>query len=115
MSPCRCEGEESRIAQATGRDMKGRLSLIAYAIALAIAFVAPLLAILIYVAVSLRGRGIAHRPGHRPRHEGAAQPDRLCHCAGHRLCRAAAGDLDLCRRVAARARNRASPRPPAAT
>ena len=49
----RCEGEESRIVQATGRDMKGRLSLIAYAIALVIAFVSPGVAILIYVAVSL--------------------------------------------------------------
>ena len=49
----RCEGEESRIAQATGRDMKGRLSLIAYAAALVIAFFAPMVAILIYIAVSL--------------------------------------------------------------
>jgi len=49
----RCEGEDSRIAQATGRDMKGRLSLAAYAIALVIAYFAPLVAILIYIAVSL--------------------------------------------------------------
>ena len=49
----RCEGEESLVAKATGRDRKGRLSLIAYAVALAIAFVSPLAAILIYIAVSL--------------------------------------------------------------
>ena len=49
----RCEGENSRVAMATGADMKGRFSLIAYAVALIIAFITPLAAILIYVAVSL--------------------------------------------------------------
>ena len=49
----RCEGEDSRVAKVTGRDLKGRFSLIAYAVALIIAFITPLAAILIYVAVSL--------------------------------------------------------------
>jgi uncharacterized membrane protein len=49
----RCEGEDSQVARATGADRKGRLSLIAYAVALIIAFVSPFTAILIYVAVSL--------------------------------------------------------------
>jgi uncharacterized membrane protein len=49
----RCEGPDSRVAQATGADLKGRLSLIAYAGALVIAFIWPLAAILVYIAVSL--------------------------------------------------------------
>jgi uncharacterized membrane protein len=49
----RCEGEDSRVAMATGADRKGRLSLIAYAVALVVAFVSPFTAILIYIAVSL--------------------------------------------------------------
>jgi uncharacterized membrane protein len=49
----RCEGPDSRVATATGADRKGRVSLIAYAAALAIAFASPLVAILIYMAVSL--------------------------------------------------------------
>jgi uncharacterized membrane protein len=49
----RCEGEESLVAKATGADRKGRLSLIAYAIALLVALLSPFAAILIYIAVSL--------------------------------------------------------------
>jgi uncharacterized membrane protein len=48
-----CEGPDSRVAVATGADLKGRLSLIAYAGALLIAFIWPLIAIMIYIAVSL--------------------------------------------------------------
>jgi len=49
----RCEGPGSRVAQVTGADFKGRMSIIAYLGALAIAFVSPGIAILIYIAVSL--------------------------------------------------------------
>jgi uncharacterized membrane protein len=49
----RAEGPDSRVAQATGADLKGRMSIIAYLGALAIAFVSPGIAILVYVGVSL--------------------------------------------------------------
>lgn len=47
------EGPDSRVAQATGADLKGRLSIIAYLGAIAIAFVSPLVAMLVFVSVSL--------------------------------------------------------------
>jgi uncharacterized membrane protein len=49
----RAEGPDSKVAVATGADRKGRMSIVAYLAALAIAFVSPLAAILIFIAVSL--------------------------------------------------------------
>jgi TMEM175 potassium channel family protein len=46
------EGEDSRVARATGRDMKGLLSLVAYIGAIGIAFVSPIAAVLIYMAIA---------------------------------------------------------------
>jgi uncharacterized membrane protein len=45
-------GAESRLAQAIGKDRKGRLSLIGYAAGTLLAFVAPWLAIILYVAIA---------------------------------------------------------------
>lgn len=47
------EGEQSRVAAAAGADLKGRVTLASYAAALVVAFVMPLAAIAIYVAVAL--------------------------------------------------------------
>ena len=46
-------GRESRLAVATGSDLKGKLSLALYLCAIALAFVRPWVAILLYVTVSL--------------------------------------------------------------
>ena len=46
-------GNESLLAQATGRDLKGKLSPLLYGAAIALSFVAPWLAHAIYVAVAL--------------------------------------------------------------
>ncbi|MBK7907258.1 MAG: DUF1211 domain-containing protein [Gemmatimonadetes bacterium] len=46
-------GADSALARAIGRDRKGMLSLLLYAIAVAVAFLAPLVANLIYVAVAI--------------------------------------------------------------
>jgi uncharacterized membrane protein len=46
-------GADSALARAIGRDRKGMLSLLLYAIAVAVAFRAPLVANLIYVAVAI--------------------------------------------------------------
>ncbi len=45
-------GRSSALAKALGRDSKGKLSLVVYPIGVILAFVAPWLAILLYVAVS---------------------------------------------------------------
>jgi uncharacterized membrane protein len=45
-------GNESRLARALGRDWKGRLSLIGYALGVLLAFAQPLIAVAIYVAVA---------------------------------------------------------------
>jgi uncharacterized membrane protein len=45
-------GKESRLARALGRDWKGRLSLIGYALGVLLAFAQPLLAVAIYIAVA---------------------------------------------------------------
>jgi uncharacterized membrane protein len=45
-------GRNSALAKALGRDFKGKLSLVVYPIGVILAFVAPWLAILLYVAVS---------------------------------------------------------------
>ena len=47
------EGKESTLARAVGSDRKGRLSLVGYACAIALSFVAVWAADLIYVAVAL--------------------------------------------------------------
>lgn len=46
-------GRESRLAVATGSDLKGKVSLALYVCAIALAFVRPWVAILLYVTVSL--------------------------------------------------------------
>jgi uncharacterized membrane protein len=46
-------GPESPLGRALGRDLKGRLSLVAYLLAAALAFVAPLASAAMYVAVAI--------------------------------------------------------------
>jgi uncharacterized membrane protein len=48
----RHEGPQSALAQAMGRDFKGKLSVVAYAIAIGLAFVQPIVSIGLYVAVA---------------------------------------------------------------
>lgn len=48
----RHEGRESLLARALGRDLKGRLSLAAYAIGIAAAWVQPLVSIAVYAGVA---------------------------------------------------------------
>ena len=48
----RVEGSSSQLKQVIGRDLKGMTSLIAYAVGGVTAFYAPLIAILIYIAVA---------------------------------------------------------------
>jgi uncharacterized membrane protein len=45
-------GADSAVARAVGRDWKGKLSIASYAVAIGCAFVMPLIAILIYVAIA---------------------------------------------------------------
>ena len=47
-----CNGRDSRLARAIGRDRKGKLSLALYLLAVPLAFVTPWSSILLYVAVS---------------------------------------------------------------
>lgn len=47
------QGADSRLARAVGRDRKGKLSVLLYAIAIVLAFVNALLAVAIYVGVAL--------------------------------------------------------------
>jgi uncharacterized membrane protein len=46
-------GRDSRLAVALGRDLKGKASLVLYLLAIALAFVQPWLAILLYVTVAV--------------------------------------------------------------
>jgi uncharacterized membrane protein len=46
------EGPDSRVAEATGKDTKGMVSIVAYVAALFVAFMSPLIAILIYLAIA---------------------------------------------------------------
>jgi uncharacterized membrane protein len=48
-----CNGRDSRLARALGDDFKGKMSLILYLAAIALAFVRPWLAIALYIAVAL--------------------------------------------------------------
>jgi len=49
----RSQGEGSVVARAVGRDLKGRLSPVAYALGIGLSFLAPWLAVTIYAAVAL--------------------------------------------------------------
>jgi len=48
-----CNGPESKLAQAVGEDTKGKASLLVYVVAIALAFVRPWIAILLYVVIAL--------------------------------------------------------------
>jgi len=48
-----CNGRSSRLASAIGRDMKGKVSIVAYLVAIPAAFVSPWIAIVLYVAIAL--------------------------------------------------------------
>ena len=48
-----CNGPESKLAQAVGEDRKGKASLLVYLVAIALAFVRPWIAILLYVVIAL--------------------------------------------------------------
>src|SRR5215470_6368882 len=48
-----CNGRDSRLARALGDDFKGKLSLVGYFAAIALAFVRPWLAIALYIAIAL--------------------------------------------------------------
>ena len=48
-----CNGPESTLATAIGRDFKGKISLALYTVAILLAFVRPWIAIVLYVAVAL--------------------------------------------------------------
>jgi uncharacterized membrane protein len=48
-----CNGSNSRLAGAVGSDRKSKLSLLAYLVALPLAFISPWIAIVLYVAVAL--------------------------------------------------------------
>jgi uncharacterized membrane protein len=49
----RCNGTDSRVAQAVGRDAKGLISVVIYAAAIGLAFVEPWISIALYVAVAV--------------------------------------------------------------
>ncbi len=48
-----CEGRDSALAIAMGRDWKGKISVVIYAIAIPLAFLSPWLALLLYVLVAV--------------------------------------------------------------
>jgi uncharacterized membrane protein len=48
-----CNGAGSALARAVGNDLKSKLSMLAYAVSIALAFVRPWIAITLYVAVAL--------------------------------------------------------------
>jgi uncharacterized membrane protein len=47
------EGRESALARAMGRDLKGKLSPLIYAVAIGMAFVQPVVSLFLYVLVAL--------------------------------------------------------------
>jgi uncharacterized membrane protein len=49
----RCNGADSKVARAVGRDTKGILSVVIYAAAIGLAFIEPWTSIALYVAVAL--------------------------------------------------------------
>jgi uncharacterized membrane protein len=48
-----CNGPHSKLARAVGSDLKGKVSLLMYALAIPLAFLRPWIALLLYVAVSV--------------------------------------------------------------
>ena len=46
-------GADSTLAHAVGRDLKGKLSMSAYAVAIGLAFIQPWIAIALYTAVAI--------------------------------------------------------------
>ena len=48
-----CNDQDSRLATAVGSDVKGKVSIAAYALAVPLAFVSPWIAVAIYVGISL--------------------------------------------------------------
>jgi uncharacterized membrane protein len=48
-----CNGKNSKLARAIGGDLKGRLSLSGYALAIPLAFVRPWISLALYVAIAL--------------------------------------------------------------
>jgi hypothetical protein len=48
-----CDGLDSTLARAVGRELKGKLSIAMFAVGMAIAFVQPWLAIALYIAVAI--------------------------------------------------------------
>jgi uncharacterized membrane protein len=65
------EGEESRLAPAIGRDLKGKLSAVMYALAIPLSFVQVVIADAIYVAMALLWLVPDPRLERRTQHEGA--------------------------------------------
>jgi len=48
-----CNGPHSKLARAVGSDLKGKVSLLMYTLAIPLAFVRPWIALLLYVAVAV--------------------------------------------------------------
>jgi uncharacterized membrane protein len=48
-----CDGLDSTLARAVGRELKGKLSAVIYAVAMGLAFVQPWIAIALYIAVAI--------------------------------------------------------------
>ena len=48
-----CNGPDSKLARAVGGDLKGRLSLSGYVLAVPLAFVRPWIAIALYVLIAM--------------------------------------------------------------
>ena len=72
-------GRDSALADALGRDLKGRMSPVAYAIAIPLAFVSPWISIAVYVGVALMwlipDRRLESRFGALHPEAGTADPD----------------------------------------
>ena len=49
----RAEGDDSALAQALGRDLKGKSSPVIYAVAILLAFVNPVISLALYVVVAV--------------------------------------------------------------
>ena len=48
-----CNGRSSTLAAAVGSDLKGKLSIAGYVVAIPLAFVSPWIAVVLYVAIAL--------------------------------------------------------------
>jgi len=49
----RCSGRHSALAEAVGNDWKGKVSLVIYAVAIALAFVNPKISVCLYITVAI--------------------------------------------------------------